>query len=85
MHGRTRQQGYKGPANWDYIKACKDAATTIKVIGNGDVIDGPSAEKLFAYTGCDAALVARATMGQALDRKEILNYLNGETHTDYTF
>jgi len=84
VHGRTRQQGYKGPANWDYIKACKDAATTIKVIGNGDVIDGPSAEKLFAYTGCDAVLVARATMGQPWIVQEILNYLNGEAHTEHT-
>jgi tRNA-dihydrouridine synthase B len=77
VHARTRQQGYKGPANWDHIKACKQAATTIKVIGNGDIVDGPSAEKAFNYTGCDAVLVARGTMGQPWIIEDILRYLNG--------
>ncbi len=84
VHGRTRAQGYRGPANWDYIKACKEAATTIKVVGNGDVIDGPSARRLFEYTGCDAALVARATMGQPWIVQEILSYLNGDAPTVYS-
>jgi tRNA-dihydrouridine synthase B len=62
IHGRTRKQAYKGPAIWDYIKAAKNAAKNIKVIGNGDVLDGSSAQKMFEYTGCDAVLVARGTM-----------------------
>lgn len=78
IHGRTRQQGYRGPANWEYIKACKQAAKTIKVIGNGDVVDGPAAEKMFTYTGCDAVLVARATMGQPWIVEDILHYLSGK-------
>lgn len=78
IHGRTRQQGYRGPANWDYIKTCKDAATTILVIGNGDVNDGKSAEGIYAKTGCDAVLVARATMGQPWVVEDILNYLSGK-------
>ncbi len=77
VHGRTRQQGYRGPANWDYIKACKQAATTIAVIGNGDVLDGPSAQKMFETTGCDAVLVARGTMGQPWAVEDILRYLDG--------
>lgn len=77
IHGRTRQQGYRGPANWDTIKACKEAATTIAVIGNGDVVDGPSTEKIFSTTGCDAVLVARGTMGQPWIVEDILNYLDG--------
>lgn len=77
VHGRTRQQAYNGPANWDHIKACKQAANTIKVIGNGDVVDGPSAEKIMAYTGCDAVLVARATMGQPWIVEDILRHLEG--------
>lgn len=64
IHGRTRQQGYTGPANWDHIAACKREAKRIKVIGNGDVFDAESAERMFAYTKCDAVLVSRGTMGQ---------------------
>lgn len=75
IHGRTRQQGYRGPANWDYIKSCKEAATSILVIGNGDVLDGPSAEDIHAKTGCDAVLVARGTMGQPWIVEDILRYL----------
>jgi nifR3 family TIM-barrel protein len=64
VHGRTRAQGYKGPANWDFIRECKMAAKRIPVIGNGDAFDAPSARKLFEYTGCDAILLARGTMGK---------------------
>lgn len=78
VHGRTRQQGYRGPANWDYIKACKQAATTIAVIGNGDILDGASAEEVFAKSGCDAILVARGTMGQPWIVEDILHHLSGE-------
>lgn len=77
IHGRTRKQAYRGPAVWDYIKTAKEAATTIKVIGNGDVFDGPSAEKIMAYTGCDAVLVARGTMGNPWVVQDILRYFGG--------
>ena len=80
IHGRTRSQGYKGPANWDPIKECVEAATTIKVIGNGDVFDGPSAKALLEHTGCDGILVARGTMGKPWIVDEISHYLaTGET------
>lgn len=75
IHGRTRKQAYKGPANWDYIKACKEVAKRIKIIGNGDVLDGPSAQRMFEYTGCDAVLVARGTMGQPWIIEDIVHYL----------
>lgn len=79
VHGRTRQQGYRGPANWEYIKDCKQAASSILVIGNGDVVDGPSAEEMYNKTGCDAVLVARGTMGQPWIAEEILRYLMGDS------
>jgi nifR3 family TIM-barrel protein len=78
VHGRTRAQGYTGPANWDYIKACKEAAKTIPVIGNGDLFEPETAEKMFAYTGCDIVLVARGTMGQPWMAEDIARCLLGE-------
>jgi len=79
IHGRTRAQGYKGPANWDHIKACKQAATTIKVIGNGDIVNADAAKRMFEYTGCDAILVARGTMGQPWIAEDIIRHLQGES------
>jgi tRNA-dihydrouridine synthase B len=64
IHGRTRSQGYKGPANWEFIRQCKEVATSIKVIANGDINCADSARRVFALTGCDAVLLARATMGR---------------------
>jgi len=78
IHGRTRAQGYKGRANWDYIKACKEAAREILVIGNGDVFDVESALRMFAHTQCDAVLVSRGTMGQPWIAEDILRALDGE-------
>ena len=64
VHGRTREQAYKGPADWSYIRDCKQAAKHILVIGNGDVFDADSAERMFEQTGCDGVLLARGTLGR---------------------
>lgn len=64
IHGRTREQAYVGPANWDYIKQCKSVAKNIIVIGNGDLFDPLAVEKMFSMTECDAVLLSRGTMGQ---------------------
>ncbi len=77
VHGRTRAQGYKGPANWDYITACKKAARDILVIGNGDVFSQEAAQKMFQETGCDAVLVSRGTLGQPWIAEDIMRGLNG--------
>lgn len=77
IHGRTRKQAYKGPANWDHIKACKQVANKIKVIGNGDLFDADAVKRMFDYTGCDAVLVSRGTMGQPWIVEDIFRYLNG--------
>lgn len=84
VHGRTREQGYKGPANWDHIKACKQAARKILVVGNGDVFDAASALRMFEYTGCDAVLAARGTMGQPWLAEDILRALEGLEPTQRT-
>lgn len=77
IHARTREQAYRGPANWEYVKACKEVAKTIKVIGNGDVLDGTSAQRIFTQTGCDAVLVSRGTMGHPWVVEDIIRHLEG--------
>jgi len=85
IHGRTREQAYRGSANWDHIKACKQAAREIKVIGNGDVFDAESAKRMFAHTGCDAVLVSRGTMGQPWIVEDIIRLLSGLDPTQRGF
>ena len=77
IHGRTREQGYKGPASWKYIKQCKAKARSIKVIGNGDAFCGESAYNLFKETNCDGILIARGTLGTPWVIKEIEAYMQG--------
>jgi tRNA-dihydrouridine synthase B len=78
IHGRTRAQGYQGPANWDFIRDCKRASKTIPIIGNGDVVDPIAAQKLFEHTGCDAILLARGTMGKPWLIEDIYRHFSGE-------
>ena len=58
VHGRTREQYYAGKADWDCIRAVKEAVK-IPVIGNGDVTDALSAERLLKETGCDGVMVGK--------------------------
>jgi tRNA-dihydrouridine synthase B len=78
VHGRTREQGYKGNANWDWIRACKEAANKILVIGNGDLFDAMSVEKMFRQTGCDAVLLSRGTFGSPWIIEDVYRHLSGE-------
>ncbi len=78
IHGRTREQAYRGKANRDYIKACKEAAKEIIVIGNGDILDAGSALHMFSHTGCDAILVSRGSLGQPWIAEDILRAMQGD-------
>jgi tRNA-dihydrouridine synthase B len=77
IHGRTREQAYSGQADWNVIHECKKVANNILVIGNGDVIDGPSAARMLAVTHCDAVLVARGMLGRPWIVEDIERYLAG--------
>ena len=79
VHGRTKTQMYAGKANWDYIKAVKQAVS-IPVIANGDVFEPEDAVRILKYTGADMAMIGRGCFGNpwlfqralaALEGKEI--------------
>jgi len=74
VHGRTLGQGYSGAADWSAIKEVKDAIS-IPVIGNGDVVSGETAQRMFDKTGCDYVMVGRAAMGDPSVFKRINHYL----------
>ena len=78
VHGRTREQMYSGEADWSVIADVKKALT-IPVIGNGDVVDGPSAKRMLDETGCDAVMIARAAQGNPWIFREVNAYLENGT------
>ncbi len=78
VHGRTRKQAYRGPANWDYVKECKDVAKDILVFGNGDIVDPESAEQIFQQTGCDGILLSRGTFGRPWVFEDIMRHFTGQ-------
>jgi tRNA-dihydrouridine synthase B len=74
VHGRTREQGYRGQAEYDTIAAVK-AALRIPVVANGD-IDGPEkARAVLAATGADAVMIGRAAQGRPWIFREIVHFL----------
>ncbi|MBS0001249.1 MAG: tRNA dihydrouridine synthase DusB [Cyclobacteriaceae bacterium] len=75
IHGRTRQQMYKGTANWDHIAAVKNHPDIhIPIFGNGD-IDSPEKALVYKNTyGVDGIMIGRATIGNPWIFNEIKHY-----------
>lgn len=61
VHARTRDELYKGVANWDYIKKAVETVS-IPIIGNGDAWTTKDIEDMFTYTGCHSVMVGRGAL-----------------------
>lgn len=62
MHGRTKEQLYKGEANWDAIAKLKQSVS-VPVIGNGDIRTPDDIDAMKRHTGCDAVMIGRGAVG----------------------
>jgi tRNA-dihydrouridine synthase B len=73
LHARTREQGYSGQAQWQWIAAVKQAVK-IPVVGNGDVRTPEDAAAMVAETGCDAVMIGRAAPANPWIFRQIAQY-----------
>ncbi|KQV86882.1 tRNA dihydrouridine synthase DusB [Pelomonas sp. Root1237] len=79
IHGRTREQGYKGLAEYDTIAAVK-TALTIPVVANGDIDSPEKARDVLAYTGANALMIGRAAQGRPWIFREVAHFLATGEH-----
>ena len=74
VHGRTREQGYRGVAEYDTVRAVKQAVS-VPVVANGDIDSPAKARAVLDHTNCDAVMVGRAAQGRPWIFREIAHFL----------
>ena len=74
VHGRSRDQGYKGQAEYDTIAQVK-RAVSVPVVANGDIDSPQKAQQVLQHTGADAVMIGRAAQGRPWLFREIHHYL----------
>lgn len=74
VHGRTREEMYRPPADWDIIRQVK-AQSKVPVIGNGDIFSAQDAARMLEETKCDLVMVGRGALGNPWIFSQINAYL----------
>ncbi|MCK8824888.1 tRNA dihydrouridine synthase DusB [Fuchsiella alkaliacetigena] len=74
VHGRTREEFYKGEADWSIIKEVSQELS-IPVIGNGDIFKPQDAKQMLMETGCNGIMIGRGAQGNPWLFKRVIHYL----------
>lgn len=78
VHGRTRNQMYKGTADWEAIAAVREA-TALSLIVNGDIMSPQDASDAMAVSGADGVMIGRGASGKPWLLNQTMQHLRGET------
>src|SRR5437899_12847185 len=76
LHGRTKEQGYRGLADWDLVRQIKEVVS-VPVSGSGDVTSIEGAFARFDETGCDGVLIGRGAMANPWIFRQIEDAIRG--------
>ncbi len=79
VHGRTREQAYRGFSDRLVIQECKKRAKKIPVFGNGDLFFPQDIKNILEETSCDGVLVSRGTMGRPWIAQEVYDLFEGKS------
>ncbi|QLY25613.1 tRNA dihydrouridine synthase DusB [Bdellovibrio sp. KM01] len=81
IHGRTRNQGYSGFADWDFISEVK-ANAKLPILGNGDILTPRQAVLRLEQSGCDGVMIGRGCLKNPFIFMDALSLWRGESVKD---